>query len=216
MAVKMPLSTGGPVQAVKPLPGGIDGTPVTISGTSASTQGIQATGTIVFADNPTALDTITMNGVVFTFVASGATGNEINIAVSLDLTLDNVISVLNGSSDPAVNIATYTENGVDTLTITFDAYSRDGNLYTLAASADTVSGPTLTGGTGGASGSALYIMADIPCHIRFDGQAATVNDAPLPANVPMVFACNLDDNVSVIQATGQTGGLLYVHNVEEV
>ena len=105
MAIKMPPSMGGPVQAIKPLPGGIDAVPITISGVTATT---------------------------------------------------------------------------------------------IAGAADT----------------ALYIMADIPCHIRFDGAAATVNDAPLPANVPMVFSCNKGDQVSVIQATGQTGGLLYVHDVE--
>lgn len=108
--------------------------------------GTVATGTIVFADNPTADDTITINGVVFTFVASGATGNEINIDISLALTLDNVVTVLEGSVDPAVALATYTENGVDTLTITYDSYGVVGNSFTLAASADTPSGATLTGG----------------------------------------------------------------------
>lgn len=108
--------------------------------------GTQASGTITFADNPTADDTITINGVVFTFVASGATGNEINIGVSLDLTLDNMVSVLQASVDPAVALATYTENGVSVLTITYDTNGVDGNAFTLAASADTVSGATLTGG----------------------------------------------------------------------
>ena len=105
----------------------------------------QAVGTITFADNPTPADTITINGVVFTFVASGATGNEINIGATLPDTLDNIIAALNGSVDPLVSVATYTENGVDILTITYDIPGAIGETFTLAASADTVSGPTLDG-----------------------------------------------------------------------
>lgn len=105
-----------------------------------------ATGTIVFADNPTALDTITINGVVFTFVAGGPTGNEILIAGTLALTLDNMLSDLNGSVDADVDDATYTEDGVDTLTITHDTTGPTGNSFTLAASTDTVSAATLLGG----------------------------------------------------------------------
>lgn len=213
MPIKMPLSTGGPVQAVKPLPGGIDGTPVTVANTSSTTTGVQATGTITFADNPTADDTITINGVAFTFVAAGATGNQINIAGTLPLTLDNVIAILNGSAEADVALATYTEDGVNELTITYDAFSIAGNDFTLAASADTVSGATLTGGrNSGASGEALYVIANVNCHVRFDGEDATASDALLPAYVPMVFAVNVGDKLSVIRETGD--GLLWVHDVE--
>lgn len=109
--------------------------------------GVKATGTITFADNPTAGDTITINGVSFEFVASGATGNEIDISgVNLAGTLDNMIAVLNASVVAAVALATYTEDGATVLTITYDAYGTAGNAFTLAASADTVSAATLTGG----------------------------------------------------------------------
>lgn len=213
MAIRMPPSMGGPVQAVKPLPGGINGAPVAITVASATTNGAQAAGTITFADNPTATDTITINGTSFEFVASGASGNEINIAGSLPLTLDNMISVLNGSAVAEVALATYTEDGIDELTITYDVIGVDGNLFTLAASADTPSGATLTGGgSGTASGEALYIVANVNCHVRFDGLDATANDALLPAYMPMVFAVNVGDNVSVIRETGD--GLLWVHDVE--
>jgi len=112
------------------------------------TGGVFAAGTITFANNPTADDTITIDGVVFTFVAAGATGNEINISgVDLPGTLDNMLTILNGSAVAAVAAATYTEDGVDELTITHDSYDVSGNLFALASSDDTASGAFLTGGS---------------------------------------------------------------------
>jgi len=214
MPIQMPLSTGGPVQAIKPLPGGIDDVPLAYTGTSAtSSAGVAATGIITFADNPTAADTITINGTSFEFVASGAVGNEINIAGSLILTLDNMVTVLEGSTLPNIALATYTENGASVLTVTYDTLSRAGNAFTIAASSDTPSGATLTGGINtGAASEALYLMATTFCHVRFDGQPATVNDAPLPALTPMVFSVNVGDRVSVIQ--NSSAGNLYIHDVE--
>lgn len=107
-----------------------------------------ATGSITFSSNPSASDTITINGIVFTFVAAGATGNQINIAASLDLTLDNMISVLNISVEANVALATYTEDGEAVLTITYDTSEEAGNTFTLAASVATISATTLRGGTG--------------------------------------------------------------------
>jgi hypothetical protein len=108
-----------------------------------------ATGSIVFGANPTANDTITINGTEFTFVVGSPSGDEIEIASTLAGTLDNIISELNGSADTDVDDATYTEDGVDTLTITHDTAGVAGNAFTLAASITggaTVSGSTLVGG----------------------------------------------------------------------
>jgi len=118
--------------------------------------GTLASGTITFADNPTAADTITIDGVVveFTAAASDATtagtiGDPllVNIKVSTDLTLDEILVVCNSGTVPAaMQLATYTEDGATILTITYDSYGLGGNLFTLAASSDTVSGAFLTGG----------------------------------------------------------------------
>lgn len=111
------------------------------------TAAVAATGTITFADNPTPdVDTITMNGVEFQFTSAASSGTGIQVKASLALTLDEVIAILNASIHASVDDATYTENGVDTLTITHDTPGTGGNAYTLAASADTVSAATLTGG----------------------------------------------------------------------
>lgn len=129
---------------------------VTGEAQSISQGGTQASGTITFADNPTATDTITLNGIYaeFTAAASDATAAGtvgdpllINIKASTDLTLDEMLVVLNDAGAPAAAaLATYTEDGATILTATYDTNGTVGNAFTLAASADTVSGATLTGG----------------------------------------------------------------------
>jgi hypothetical protein len=139
----------------------------TIGGTAA----VAATGTITFANNPSNGDTITINGAVYTFVdpAAPTTDYEIDIKASLALTLDEIIAVLNASTgsvtglatDGRVSTATYTEDGVDELTITFDSIGTSGNSFSLAASADTPSGALLTGGAAGSSGIHISNSDDV-------------------------------------------------------
>jgi hypothetical protein len=106
---------------------------------------VAATGSITFAANPSDGDTITLNGITFTFVDAAPAGNEILIGATLADTLDNAVTALNASADPDVAAATYGDNGTDRLLVTHATAGPDGNSFTLAASAATVSGPTLTG-----------------------------------------------------------------------
>lgn len=109
---------------------------------------VAAVGSIAFSNQPAAGSTITINGVVFTFVASGAVGPQINIGGTLAQTLTNAVTVLNASADTSVDDATYSSaNGV--LTVTHDTTGTAGNAFTLAASADSngvPAAPTLQGG----------------------------------------------------------------------
>ena len=112
---------------------------------------VAATGTIVFAGQPAVSSTLTINGTLFTAVASGATGNQFNIGANLAATLTNLVTVLAASVVPAVQQATYSQTGGTTLVITRTALGSAGNSFTLAASTapalnGTVSGATLTGG----------------------------------------------------------------------
>lgn len=110
------------------------------------TTGVKAAGTILFGGNPTAGDTITLNGTVWEFVASGASGPETNIAGNLAATLAQLVSDLNGSADTEVAKCTYAVADGTTLTVERDTAGSAGNTFTLAASAATVSAATLTGG----------------------------------------------------------------------
>lgn len=108
-----------------------------------------ASGAFTFSAQPAANATITLAGTVFTFVASGPTGNQILIGANLAATLVNAATALNASSVPAIAAATYAVSG-SKLTVVFDIAGVTGNAFTLAAQAASnavPSGATLSGGT---------------------------------------------------------------------
>jgi hypothetical protein len=109
---------------------------------------VAAGGSIAFSGQPAVDSTVTINGTAFTFKASGATGNQVDIGVSLAATLTALATKLNASAVAGVAEATYgSANGA--LTILHDTVGTGGNAFTLAVSADSngrVSGATLQGG----------------------------------------------------------------------
>ncbi len=111
----------------------------------------KAEGFVKFTDNPSADETVILNGVTWTFKTSGATGTETNIKASLTLTLDELVTNLNASGDAAIDDATYTKQGTDRLYIIHDTEGTAGNAYTVVSgtSENTVSGATLLGGFAG-------------------------------------------------------------------
>src|SRR5260221_403169 len=75
-----------------------DGTDLAATGVISPGQ-TQATGFISFTTNPVAATTVTLNGTVCTFVASGATGTQVNIGGTLTITLANLLTMLQASAD---------------------------------------------------------------------------------------------------------------------
>jgi hypothetical protein len=118
-------------------------------GAPTSGNGDPASGTISFSAQPVADSTVTINGTAFTFKASGATGNQVNIGANTAATVTALAGVLNASGVSQVSAATYAANGTE-LTITHDTATPAGNSFTIAAGAGsngTASGATLSGGT---------------------------------------------------------------------
>ncbi len=117
------------------------GAPVTVAT-------VAATAVLTFTAQPAAASTITLNGTAWTFVATGATGNQVNIGVSLAATLTALQTALAGSSETQTVKCTYAATST-TLTVTNKTLGPSGNAYTVAASntsnASTPYG-TLTGG----------------------------------------------------------------------
>ncbi|MBL0320073.1 MAG: hypothetical protein IPP74_12420 [Alphaproteobacteria bacterium] len=109
--------------------------------------GVAATGSITFTANPSAGHTITLNGVIWTLVTSGASGNQTNIGANLNATLTQLATDLNASSNTSLTPASYT-SGSGKLNITFKTNGATGNNFTLASghANGMVSGPTLSGG----------------------------------------------------------------------
>ncbi len=117
---------------------------------------LAAVGSIQFFANPIDGESITLDGVVWTFRLGTATGNETNIQATADLTLAQLVSDLNASTDTTISAATYSTTGTLALTtlllrVMYDATGTEGNAYTLAASTAVPSGATLTSGAANAT-----------------------------------------------------------------
>ncbi len=107
-----------------------------------------ATGFFLLSTNPAPGDTITVNGVVFTFVSGASTATDIHIDTTNLLTVQSALSVLNGSTNPLVTPVTYggTSNRI---LMTHDTPGAAGNAFTISDASTHIvsSGTTLTGGT---------------------------------------------------------------------
>lgn len=117
--------------------------------TLVETGGTAATGTITVTTNPTAGQTVIVNGETFTFrTGSAPLANDVLIGAASANTASNLAAKLNASTSPKVALANYTV-ATATVTVTYGSKGTEGNTFTLAAgtSAATVSGATLTGGT---------------------------------------------------------------------
>jgi hypothetical protein len=107
-----------------------------------------AIGDILHSANPTNGSTTTLNGTTITFVSASPTGNEVLIGPDVDTTLENFMTFVQSSTDPQLVKFKYWYDDVNTIYLEAAAPGPGGSALTLASTAGTVSGPTLTGGTG--------------------------------------------------------------------
>lgn len=114
--------------------------------------GTKATGTVTFATAaPADGDTITLNGVVFTFADDPEpNSNEIETPATFGAAAAAFAAKVNASTDPLVSRITAVAN-LGVVTLTADDVGADGNNFTLAVDPDvpanlTVSGAKMTGG----------------------------------------------------------------------
>lgn len=114
--------------------------------------GAKATGTVTFTTGaPVNDDSVTVNGVAFTFKTVPAGPNQIAIPASINAAATALRDAINNSIDPAVSQVTASA-ATGVVTITADDAGTAGNAITLAKVAATpanltVSGATLSGGT---------------------------------------------------------------------
>lgn len=109
-----------------------------------------AQGRIDFTANPTASSTIVLNGTTVTFVASGASGTQVNLGSTLSATMLALLSFLQGSADTQLVKFTYAlANNNTTLVLTAASSGTGGNAltYTTTVPGATTGAGTLLGGT---------------------------------------------------------------------
>lgn len=138
------------------LPGGARG--VSNVAVVAASAGNKAAGTLTFGAQPSAGDTVTINGSVITFVASGPAGSQVLIGAAATDTAANLRTYINAR--PALGVTA----GGSTTSVALTAITGGtaGNSITLAKSGSvpTLSGATLTGGTAGSAVAATgnYVL----------------------------------------------------------
>lgn len=117
-------------------------------GATLVSDGSAASGTVTFSTAaPSANDTVTVNGVVFTFKASAPGANDVLIGSTFTDSAENFLQKFNASLDARiVDLKATRSAGV--VTITSERKAAAYNAYTLAKSGTNiaVSGATLTGG----------------------------------------------------------------------
>lgn len=166
---------------------GLMGAPVTVAAAAA-------TGTITLTANLLVNDTVTVDGTVYTAVASGATGQQFNLGGTAALTATALAAIIN----PSANVAAAAAGTV--VTLTAKALGLGGNARTLATNAParaTLSGATLSGGANS--------------HTWFSGAQALPSmsiEVQLP-DVPF-FGMNYGARINSFQVQAQRSGLLTV------
>lgn len=115
-------------ECLRQLPEGTDATASTGTLTIANTDvgSTAATGSLVVIAQPTAGDTFGVDGTTFTFVASGASGDEVNIGGSTGVTASNMRSKINALANVSAAVST------DTITITALVGGTGGNSIAIA------------------------------------------------------------------------------------
>jgi hypothetical protein len=128
-----------------------------VSVTVDNGDGVAASGTITLSGVGSANDTILVNGVTFTAVASGATGNQWNVGASAAASATNMAAAIAASASALVSgHVTASDNGAGVVTISSLYKGVYGNSVTIAKGTDagtvmTVSGARLTGGAAATS-----------------------------------------------------------------
>ena len=123
----------------------LDNMAALIPGATMVEDGVKASGTVTFSGQPSANETITVKGVTFTFKAAASALTDLPILATLALTLAAAPKIIRVACAGDVKVVA----SATVLTVTAATSGVLGNTYTLAktATAATVSGATLTGGT---------------------------------------------------------------------
>lgn len=119
---------------------------------STAGAGVEASGTITFSAAPTAADTVTINGVLITFVSSSPTGNQVLIGATGATSATNLNTFLQASVNAGLTVLNYAVAG-SVVTVASNSVGVAGDSITLSKSSTalTLSGATLLGGVNASS-----------------------------------------------------------------
>lgn len=173
---------------------------------AATTDGVKASGTITFAANPTADDTITVGTTTLTFKSADPGENEVLIGTDVAATIDNVIAALPDS------VTGSKSSGV--LTITAVAAGTAGNSIALAKSGSdiTVSGATLTGGVDEVVDTDVYAVLAEDCDTTEGAKEAAVYLTG-EFNINAVKVNDNVDDITAVKIAARKVGIFLKKNI---
>lgn len=124
--------------------------PATVDVAIGETAAVRASGTGTLSST-IATDTFVINGVTFTCVAAGATGDQFNVGLSDTETATNLAAAINASTTAKVSGYVRATSSGAVVTVTAIQSGNAGNMFTLAETGGTItlSGANLAGGAGG-------------------------------------------------------------------
>jgi hypothetical protein len=151
------------------------------------TNNLRHTGSILIATNPSANETVTVNGVTFKFVASPSAAGDVDIGTDAATSVDNLVAAINGDDGAgtayievsAENRIKLTRNRVtatdNTTSIGVSASGRLTLAHTLTASADGTSDVVCHSLTGVAGCIDAVMRREITTEIRQEAKQLVDN-----------------------------------------
>lgn len=170
--------------------------------------GAYATGEIAVNTNPSDSETLTINGVTYTFKTSASLDNDIEIGLDENATAAAIQAKLSASVEPKVAVANYEVDEVtqSKIVVTYKTMSEAGNDFTMATSSSGVSvSAKLAGGTEG--NSRVEVTNAVGASLLKSAKELKLH--PI---------ANADDDFSddfVIPAAGVAGGMNYSYMMDQ-
>lgn len=118
---------------------------------------VRASGTLTLTA-VIATDAIAINGVTFTAVASGATGNQFNVGADDAATAVNLAAAINASATAKVSGYVTASAALTVVTVQAVAYGLAGNMFTLTSADATIVASGSGFLTGGAEDSGALTL----------------------------------------------------------
>lgn len=177
------------------------------AGSTLVDDGAKATGTITLTAQPTANDTVTVNGVAFTFKATATLVRDVKIGATAAATLINLLDMLQNCTEANVALASYALTSASVITITYNTSGTAGNSFTLAKSGTNpgVSGATLSGGAN-STRRRVEVRQAIGTSIQATAQELTLR--------PLDKADNDFSEDFVVPLAGTSGALQFAYELD--
>lgn len=176
---------------------------------STTTAATKATATLTFSALATG-NTVKLNGVTFT----GDT--DFVIGGSIAISLDNLVNVLNTSTNTAISGATYAREG-NGLVITQDAGGKLGDQYTINQGGSTATFLTSGGSTASANYYTLTGGLNDGLGLRTVSSTGTIGDALVntqaqtAASVTLTFASNASNTETLLVDDGNGSNVTFTY-----